>query len=287
MYKGISIVIPVKNRVKDLIACIESIKLSFKHLTSNNKIYKHLEIVIVDDNSDVSIKDATSNYNFVRVIKNTGIGPGAARNLGLKKASYNYVGFIDSDCKAKKDWLSQIICSLDKNESTVVQGNPCLFMKENNPLLGKCEEKLYIGLFKSYIRGNYCIQIDTRNCAFNKNILKDLKGDVFITDMKKAQAEARVCGNNLVEKGIKILYDENMIIYHKDPSSIIKSIKQKSRHGSGRIYVWSKTPSFKHFITRYYWKPIFKFRVPFWYVIPTHSAFIIGYFNAKKKINVQ
>lgn len=280
-HNGVSVVIPVKNRQKDLLACVQSVKRSYDSLFAQRKAYVELQLIVVDDHSDEDIAGALSSFSFVTVIKNTGIGPGAARNCGIVHAKFELVGFIDSDCVADKGWLLQVVTCFETHDVYAVQGNPCLFMKKNNPCLGRCEEKLYLGLFKSYVRGNFCTQIDTRNCAFRKTLPHKLGTDIFIVDMKKAQAEARVCGNNLVAKGIKILYVPNMLVYHKDPSSIINSMKQKMRHGSGRIYVWKKTPSFFHLFTRYYWNPIFKFGVPFWYVIPTHSAFIWGYFRAK------
>ncbi len=282
MNKGISVVIPVKNRIDDLIICIDSVQKSFQYLEKKRKEFSKWELLVVDDSSEEDINTPLKKYSFVKVISNGGVGPGAARNLGMNKAKYDYVAFIDSDCISKEDWLLRVVEDFETNKVNAIQGNPCLFMKKNNPKLGLCEEKLYLGLFKSYIDGKYCTQIDTRNCAFRKNILNELNSDIFITDMKKAQAEARVCGNNLVKKGVKILYDDKMIIYHKDPSSIKDSMRQKARHGSGRIYVWEKTPSFKYFFTRYYWNPIVKFGVPYWYVIPTHTAFIRGYFKAKR-----
>jgi hypothetical protein len=132
--------------------------------------------------------------------------------------------------------------------------------------------------------GNECTQIDTRNCAFRKKISTIFPLGPFIEDMKQAQAEARVLGNHLTRNKITILYSSDVLVFHKDPDSIWQAMRQKYRHGSGRVYVWDKCPTVNHLINRYFLTPILVYKVPFWYVFPTHLAFLCGYFISKLKI---
>lgn len=274
----ITVVIPVKNRSVDLRRCIESVLKSHENFNEGP-----LEILVIDDHSEECIESVAEYYKQVRVLKNTGIGPGAARNVGVSNAGKNIIGFIDSDCVADVDWIRRIVGALKDKNVFAVQGNPCLFQKRQNAKLGECEERLYQGLFRSYVEGDRSQQIDTRNCAFRKNLPDLLGAEIFITDMKKAQAEARVCGNSLVSQGVRIHYDHGMKVYHADPSSLWASMKQKIRHGSGRVYVWPRTPSLRHLFIRYYLNPIVKHGVPWWYVVPVHSSFLWGYARARWK----
>lgn len=281
---GVSVIIPVKDRFSDLVKCVNSIYYSILSHIEENKSNDNFEILVIDDYSASDISGIISQNKYVKIIKNYGIGPGAARNFGIKSAKYNFLGFIDSDCVASNDWISILIKSLSLTPEYILQGDPTLFQKTNNNKLGKYEELLYKGLFKTYLNSHYCFQVDTRNCAIKKELMQVFRENVFIEDMNQAQAEARVLGKDLNKMGIKIVYEPKLIVYHKDPPSLREAMIQKARHGSGRIYLWERTPSLKYFFIRYFWNPIFNFGVPFWYVIPTHLAFISGYFKAKRNM---
>jgi glycosyltransferase involved in cell wall biosynthesis len=224
-----------------------------------------------------------SGIPAVEVHLNIGKGPGAARNLGIDKARHELIGLIDSDCIADNTWMTMFISAFLTRDIHALQGNPCVFRKDLHPLLGSCEERLYQAMFSAYVRDDHCLQLDTRNCALRKTLLGKIDGSVFVTDMCQAQAEARVCGKRLVAQGVTIGYLHSMRVRHKDPTSLLSSMSQKRRHGSGRIYVWDRTPSFGHLFRRYFWIPIVGHRVPCWYVLPTHAAFLWGYFRAKAR----
>ena len=102
MNKKITVIIPVYNTAEFLDDCLRSVLL---------QTYNNLEIIIVNDGSNQDckekIKDIISNDTRVIYIElSKQIGVGAARNLGLSKATGEYVYFLDSD-----DYLS--ITTLD------------------------------------------------------------------------------------------------------------------------------------------------------------------------------
>lgn len=92
----LSIIVPVYKVEKYLPRCINSII---------NQEFKDYELILVDDGSpDKSgvICDAYARKdNRIRVIHKKNSGLGSARNAGLKIATGEYVGFVDSD-----DWIS-------------------------------------------------------------------------------------------------------------------------------------------------------------------------------------
>lgn len=89
----VSIIIPTKNRHVQLIRAVEScIKQSFKEF----------EVIIVDDNSDPSLKASKilseythSNIHIIEL--NSSVGGGEARNIGVASSKGIYVTFLDSD----------------------------------------------------------------------------------------------------------------------------------------------------------------------------------------------
>lgn len=91
----VSVIVPVYNVEKYLPQCIESII---------NQTYKNLEIILVDDgstdNSGKICDQYAENDNRIVVIHKINGGLSDARNVGLKKAIGDYIGFVDSD-----DWI--------------------------------------------------------------------------------------------------------------------------------------------------------------------------------------
>ncbi|TDM39894.1 glycosyltransferase family 2 protein [Macrococcoides goetzii] len=71
---------------------------------------KNYEIIIIDDFSNRKIDTEKlleiNNYNKVKVIfLNENIGPGGARNIGISKATGEYIAFLDSDDAWKSNKL--------------------------------------------------------------------------------------------------------------------------------------------------------------------------------------
>lgn len=95
MYR-FSIIVIVKNTYKYLSKCMDSIA---------NQSFDNYEVIIVDDassrKSDAIINSYRGQIQAIQYIYlNNSIGPGGARNCGLKIAQGEYIIFIDSD-----DWI--------------------------------------------------------------------------------------------------------------------------------------------------------------------------------------
>ena len=88
----LSIIVPVYNAEKYLPACLDSVL---------NQSFKDFEIILVDDGSkdgSLMLLDGwASKDNRVKVFHKENGGVSSARNLGLSKASGEYVTFVDAD----------------------------------------------------------------------------------------------------------------------------------------------------------------------------------------------
>ncbi len=95
MDNKISIVVPVYNSSEFLRDCIESII---------NQTYSNIEVILVDDESTDDSLSICFNYakkdSRIRVIPQKHSGTGMTRNAGIKVATGDFVGFVDSD-----DWI--------------------------------------------------------------------------------------------------------------------------------------------------------------------------------------
>jgi len=91
----ISIIVPVYKTEPYLRKCLESIV---------SQTYKNMEIILVNDGSPDNCGEICDKYasidSRIKVIHQKNGGLSAARNAGLRIASGEYIGFVDSD-----DWI--------------------------------------------------------------------------------------------------------------------------------------------------------------------------------------
>ena len=91
----VSVVIPVYNTEKYLRRCMDA-------LLAQTIDKKDLELVVVNDGSTDSSPEILEEYrekypDLIRIYNKTNGGQATARNLGIQKATGEYIGFADSD----------------------------------------------------------------------------------------------------------------------------------------------------------------------------------------------
>ena len=112
----ISVIIPIYNTGDSAVKLLNKL---------TKQSYENLEIICVDDGSKDGSFDLVSEFIRQSKLKNKNLnmtilrqknqGAAGARNLGLKKASGEYVTFIDSDDEVKKTHIEDLAKSLEKD----------------------------------------------------------------------------------------------------------------------------------------------------------------------------
>lgn len=122
MLNKVSIIVPVYNAEKYLEKCLESLL---------NQTYKNIEIICVNDGSiDKSLELLNlynKNDNRIVIYTQNNQGQSVARNMGLEKATGDYIMFVDSD-----DWVDRTIVEIMleealKNNADIVM---CAYIRE-------------------------------------------------------------------------------------------------------------------------------------------------------------
>ena len=276
----ISIVVPCKNRVEDLIICLKSIEDSLMRFQENDSV--DYEIIVSDDHSNQGFTEKILvAFPNIKICHSKGEGPGYARNDAFELSKGEYIFFTDSDCKVDDMWIEFGYKALNDGH-LIVQGNPCLFQKKNS--FGKEEEKLYTVMFSSYVTDDGVTMTDSRNLLINRKISEKLGNRIFAEEQNKATAESRVFAYRCIENGVPIFFAEDVKVYHKDPNTIMESCKQKFRHGMGRRMFWLKKQDFDMLDYRYFQKPITS-GVDKMYDVFTHACFLLGFFEQFKSID--
>lgn len=107
----VSIIVPVYNSEKYIERCIVSV---MKQTNPN------WELIIVDDGSTDKSADIIDriarNEKKIRYYYQNNSGAGMARNLGITKATGDYIAFLDSDDYLSKDYIE----SIEQHDSDVI-----------------------------------------------------------------------------------------------------------------------------------------------------------------------
>ncbi|WP_242117955.1 glycosyltransferase family 2 protein [Aestuariivivens sediminicola] len=106
----VSIIIPYFERPVKLRRALDAIK---------EQSYKAVEVIVVDDGSKEPIDDTLlKQVEYIKCKDNK--GPGAARNVGLKKATGEYIVFLDSDDYWAPLFLEKIVDALKMNQQAIM-----------------------------------------------------------------------------------------------------------------------------------------------------------------------
>ncbi|MES2574154.1 MAG: glycosyltransferase [Bacteroidota bacterium] len=173
------------------------------------------EIIIIDDSSTAFVlenkKINTLQHSRYELLENN-IGRSKIRNLLAKKATYNWLLFLDADVFPKnKNFISTYISHIN-NEEKIVNGG--LLYQESKPkkikllrwIYGKNREALD---YKTRAKNPYLSSL-TLNFLIHKSIFEKVSFNETIPNLRH---EDTLFSYNLMQKKIKIEHIENPI-YH-------------------------------------------------------------------------
>jgi len=219
----ISVIVPSRNSEKTIGKTIKSLL---------NQDYKgKYEIIVVDKSTDKT-PEIVSRFP-VKLIKQKSKGVSAARNLGVKKAKGKIVAFIDSDCIAPKNWLTNLL-KLFSDKTVVAVGGTYKtkniendYAKATGILIKQRHERMKTLETIDFVGGF--------SCAYRKNVF--LKSGGFDTSF--AQSEDGELSYRISKKG-KIKFNSSAYVYHYHPDTLKKFAKQAFWHAYWRILVYKK-----------------------------------------------
>lgn len=118
MNKKVSIIVPCYNAEKYIERCVKSLE---------DQTYQDVEIILVDDgskdNTAAVIEKLAKNDSRIKFLSQRNSGPNAARGNGIKRATGDYVMFIDSDDWLSQNAVSELVKLFDKNGVDVIKFN--------------------------------------------------------------------------------------------------------------------------------------------------------------------
>ena len=105
----VTVIVPTLNRGNRVLATLDSIMANH---------YPHFEMILIDqsttDETEIAISTYKSNASF-QYYRSASRGAGLARNIGLRKASSEYILFTDDDCTVPSNWIEKMVLTLEQN----------------------------------------------------------------------------------------------------------------------------------------------------------------------------
>lgn len=234
-----SVIICTYNGQERVLEAIESIK----KLDYPKRDY---EIIVVDDNSSDKTRELVKKYKSVRLLKHDeNLGVAAARNTGLQAAKGKWIAYLDDDCIAEPDWLTQLEKTLKikgtlgagglikpKDNSHVLQrylfssgyGQPA--SKESHAVR-KSPIRRLVTYIKDSIKKPFGVkdndevgEVYGANSAFIKSKLIKIKGfDVSLRSSEDSDISTRLRDSD--KKG-SIRFSKNAVVRHSYHSSFLE-----------------------------------------------------------------
>ena len=112
----VSIIVPAYNAEANIDACVQS-------LLSLDYPRDRYEIIVVDNAStDDTARILAKFGGALRVLQERTRGPAAARNAGLRNATYDLLAMTDADCLVDAQWLRELVAPLHHDKVAMVGG---------------------------------------------------------------------------------------------------------------------------------------------------------------------
>ncbi len=235
-----SIIIPVKE-INDYIR--ESIPIIL------NIDYEDYEIIILPNEEPAKIPDYLKDEK-IKIAPTGMVSPAIKRDIGAKKSLGKYLAFIDDDAYPRKDWLSVAEKTFEEKGTAAICG-PAITPSDDS-LLQKASGLVFETMFggggmdyryKPAKSSFYVEDFPSVNLIVSKKAFLDIGG--FDNDFWPGE-DTKFC-LELIKRGEKIWYSNELIVYHHRRKLFLPHLKQIGNYGKHRGYFARKYPknSFK------------------------------------------
>lgn len=120
----ISVVVPTRNRWRDLKRCLDSLM---------RQSLRDVEVIVIDNGSTDDTPKLLKSYP-VRVVRDETENLAHLFNVGWRKASADIVAYINDDAEAHPFWLENIIKAFDESDDVGAVGGPTIATRKQEIL---------------------------------------------------------------------------------------------------------------------------------------------------------
>ncbi|MEM2589284.1 MAG: glycosyltransferase family 2 protein [Candidatus Bathyarchaeia archaeon] len=252
---NVDVVVCVKDRAKSLDRLLQQIVREIP--------YKNL-IVIYGSSKDET-KEVAEKYTN-QVFWDGDKGLGAARKLGMEKATSEIVAMIDSDVILTKGWYERLIKYFEDPKVAAVMGT-CIYGYGCKPL----------ELYHEYLRLNSQEDWGCHNTLFRRSAVLEVGN---FDETIQGAGEDRDLYIRLLNAGYKWIWAKEVVVYH--PMSMLEYLRhvrwwaQSSRYGYiKKFFSEVESQSLFRFYCNQIWLILEAFLIGLQFAIKIHPTMII------------
>lgn len=216
----VSIIVPVYNTYNYLDKCLESLV---------NQTLSDIEIIVVNDgspdNSETLIKEYVKKYSNIKYYKKKNGGLSSARNFGIKHATGEYIGFVDSDDYVDVTMYEKLYNQSVSTNSDVVCCQLTYLYPNNKTILHHYKD---LSMFSKSVSESPKILNCVKSYACNKIYKKEL-WNMFTFPNQYFEDSAVIYNVLLSAKKIGVV-DEGLYYYRKDVEGAITKKKDDATY---------------------------------------------------------
>jgi lipopolysaccharide/colanic/teichoic acid biosynthesis glycosyltransferase/GT2 family glycosyltransferase len=221
---SISVIIPAYNAAETLPGCLAALRAQTLPPAA-------FEVLVVDDGStDATV--ALAQAAGVQVHPAAHAGPAAARNLGAQFAVGDLLAFTDADCEPAPDWLARLTRPFDDPAVVGVKGT---YRTRQQGLVARFVQQEYQDKYDRMLSREWIDFIDTYSAAYRRAVFIKNKG--FETAFPTASVEDQELSFRLSEKGYRLKFAPDAIVYHRHDRSVAEYVRRKFWIGYWKAYL--------------------------------------------------
>lgn len=271
----ISIIIPVYNTEMYIKRCLQSI------LTQT---YQNFEIIIVDDGStDRSIeicKEFALKSRKIKILHIENSGVSAARNIGIRHSTGNYICFIDSDDFIDCFLFEKVISCFTMYNCDMVKFGATIVHNSENKIVydvKNCNVEIFntSNALQEYFYGNEKkLKVQVWSGVYRKELFKNIEFPIG-----KAYEDSYVTPHLIVKSEIIVYLDYPGYFYYMRSASIMHTGLTESKIAAYDLYkilfdvVCKPFPEYENFICE---KWVYQYIYTYRSIIKSRRGYIVN-----------
>lgn len=235
---AVAVVIPTRDRRGRLEMCLAA-------LLRCAPLAPRFEVVVVDDGGSEPLDELAVGFSgrlAVRLVRQRGLGPAAARNAGARLARAPLLAFLDDDCEPAPEWVAALDACHRRWPGALIGGSVRNGLPGN--AFAEATQTLLDYLYAQANReASDAAFFASLNLAAPRQAFLELGG--FDAAYPLAAAEDRDLCLRWKASGRRLVYAADALVTHSGAASLRAFLSQHFRYGRGarRFHRRARVPS--------------------------------------------